>query len=180
MGAGRVPLRYFVLGLLAEEPMSGYDIKQLVEQFGWLIGSPSCGSLYPALRGLLRDGLATVQNTQAKGKPPRKVYAMTQAGLRALQRWLGRPATSFTLRDFAMRLLLANRLAPAQLTDCLRQRRSDVADYQDRTAQAARGLDELKGSARQLALDYASALARAELAWLDDALSAFSGDSAAS
>jgi PadR family transcriptional regulator AphA len=172
MAAGRVPLRYFLLGLLAGQPMSGYDIKQFLNQLGWLIGSPSCGSLYPALRALLRDGLATVDTAQTEGKPLRKVYTLTTAGKTALQHWLGLPAASFTLKDFAMRLLLANHLAPAQIINCLRQRRLDVADQQERLERIVEVMGGADGSGRHLALHYALALARAELGWLDGTLSA--------
>jgi DNA-binding PadR family transcriptional regulator len=55
MAAGTVSLRYFVLGLLAQEPMSGYDIKRFLKGLNWLIGSPSDGSLYPNLRALLQE-----------------------------------------------------------------------------------------------------------------------------
>jgi len=180
MGAGRVPLRYFLLGLLAQEPMSGYDIKQFLKQLGWLIGSPSCGSLYPALRALLKDGLATVDTTQSKGKPLRKVYTLTAAGKQALHRWLGLPATSFTLKDFAMRLLLANHLAPAQVIHHLRQRRADVADHQEHIERAIEVTGTTGSSGRRFALDYALALARAELAWLDGTLSALVRESSRS
>ena len=41
--------------------MSGYDIKQSLKDLSWLIGSPSFGSLYPALHALVDDGFATVE-----------------------------------------------------------------------------------------------------------------------
>jgi PadR family transcriptional regulator AphA len=177
MAAGRVPLRYCLLGLLAQQPMSGYDMKQFLNQLGWLIGSPSCGSLYPALRALLRDGLATVDTTQSKGKPLRKVYTLTGAGKQSLRHWLGLPATSFTLKDFAMRLLLADHLAPVQVIDHLRQRRLDVASHQERIQRSVETVNRTGSSGRHLALNYALALARAELIWLDSALSGLGRES---
>jgi len=177
MAVGRVPLRYFLLGFLAQHPMSGYDLKQFLDQLCWLIGSPSCGSLYPALRTLLRDGLATVDMTQSTGKPLRKVYRLTGAGKQALQHWLGLPATSVTLKDFAMRLLLADHLAPAQVIDHLRQRRLDVASHEERTQRTVERVNNTGSSGRHLALDYALALARAELIWLDSTLSGLSRES---
>jgi DNA-binding PadR family transcriptional regulator len=50
----------FVLGLLAQQPMSGYDIKRLLKSLGWLVDSPGFGGLYPALRALLGHGLVTM------------------------------------------------------------------------------------------------------------------------
>ena len=47
--SGTVKTRHLVLGLLARQPMSGYDIKRFFKSLSWLIGSPSFGSRYPAL-----------------------------------------------------------------------------------------------------------------------------------
>ena len=46
MAAATVSLRYFILGLLTQQPMSGYDIKRSLKGLIWLIGNPSGGSLY--------------------------------------------------------------------------------------------------------------------------------------
>ena len=61
MAGSTVSFRYFVLGLLAQRSMSGYDIKRFLKSLSWLIGSPSFGSLYPALHALLKDELVTVK-----------------------------------------------------------------------------------------------------------------------
>lgn len=72
MAARRVSLRYLVLGLIAENPMCGCDIRQSLENLSWLIGSPSCGSLYPALRRLLQDGLVTADGEPARSQATRE------------------------------------------------------------------------------------------------------------
>jgi PadR family transcriptional regulator AphA len=51
--------------------MSGYDIKRFLKSLGWLIDGPSFGSLYPALRALLKDGLVTVEVVSSQDRPPR-------------------------------------------------------------------------------------------------------------
>jgi DNA-binding PadR family transcriptional regulator len=158
--------------------MSGYDIKQFLGQLSWLVGSPSCGSLYPALPGLLSDGLVSVDTNQTTGKPARKVYSLTAAGSSALKHWLGLPATRFTLKDFAKRLLLANHLAPEQIVEFLRKRRSDVTHHQERMEHTVRSDSGPKSAGNHLALDHALALARAELYWLDGALSALAPEKA--
>ena len=77
--------RYFVLGLLAEQTMSGYDIRPVFKSLGSLMGSPSFGAIYPALHTLLEDGLATVETTTQANKRIRKIYTITDAGRQALQ-----------------------------------------------------------------------------------------------
>lgn len=72
-------LELAILGLLAESPMHGYELrKQLTAVLGWgrLL---SYGSLYPALKDLLRRGLLLEEATAAVGRQ-RVVYHLTDAG----------------------------------------------------------------------------------------------------
>lgn len=90
--------RFAILGLLTNCPMSGYQIRQLVQ---WSIGqfwSESFGQIYPALRALSASGLV-MRQPEAKGAKktkqanlrPRHVYAITDKGRRALAQWVGSP-----------------------------------------------------------------------------------------
>ena len=170
-------LRFFVLGLLNQHPMSGYDIKQSLKSLNWLIGSPSPGSLYPALRGLLSDGLVTVDVSVRQDRPPRKEYHVTQAGKLALQEWIARPSVPGTLKTFTMRLILASNLTPADLRAHLHQRRSEVARYHGALEQGIAELGSEAELGRRLAFDYGLAVARSELAWLERALDQLARDS---
>jgi len=82
-------LEFAVLGLLHESPMHGYELrKQLNGVLGW--GRVlSYGSLYPALKKMLRAGLITEHVTPSEGAPgkavsvsrrQRIVYELTPAG----------------------------------------------------------------------------------------------------
>jgi PadR family transcriptional regulator AphA len=82
---------HFILGLLAQQPMSDYDIKGVLKDLGWLVGDTSFGSLYPALHAMLRDGLVTVDVVPQQDKPPRKVYSITQDGKQTLEKWANEP-----------------------------------------------------------------------------------------
>jgi DNA-binding PadR family transcriptional regulator len=171
MGARVVSSRYLILGLLAHQPMSGYDIKRSLKGLSWLIGSPSFGSLYPALRALLKDGLVTVQVLPHQDKPPRKVYTLTQAGRQALHQWVNQPVEpDASLKAFVMRLVLAGNFSRAGLIAHLKQRRSQVADHRAALEQRIDELSDRADLAQKLAPDYGLAVASAELEWLDDAL----------
>jgi DNA-binding PadR family transcriptional regulator len=171
MAAGTVSLRYFILGLLTQQPMSGYDIKRFLKGLNWLIGNPSGGSLYPVLRALRQEDLVTVEVVPGLDRPPRKIYSITEAGHQTLQAWIEQPiAANAALRAFVMRLLLADSHSHARLSAHLQQRRAQVATHH---AALAGGL-ETPGArlnlGQQLALDYGLALATAELAWLNTTL----------
>lgn len=163
--------RYFVLGLLTQQSMSGYDIKNCLENLAWLIGSPSFGSLYPALHALLEDGLATVEVVRDEGKPMRKLYTITEVGLEELGRWLEQPPEPDTsLKTFLMRLMLARRLSHPWLAEHLERRRDQVAAEYASLEEMA-GMQEGAGCLGQhLAQNYGLAVARAELDWLNATL----------
>jgi DNA-binding PadR family transcriptional regulator len=170
MAAGTVSLRYFILGLLTQQPMSGYDIKRFLAGLSWLAGSPSGGSLYPVLRTLRQENLVTVETVPGLDRPPRKIYSITGAGHQALQAWIEQPiVANAPLRAFVMRLLLADSHSPARLSAHLQQRRAQVATHH---ATLVGGLETSArlNQGQQLALDYGLALATAELAWLDTTL----------
>lgn len=168
MLAGNVSLRYFILGLLVRQPMSGYDIKGFVKSLSWLIGGVSSGSLYPALRALLEDGFVTVYVKQRQDRPPRKIYTIADAGRRELRQWVDRPTgPDRSIRAFIMRLILASNYSGAGLIARLEQRRLQAAAHRLALEEGIAGLGDSADLGQRLALDYALSVARAELAWLD-------------
>jgi DNA-binding PadR family transcriptional regulator len=175
MAAGAVNFRYLVLGLLAQKPMSGYDIKRVLKSLSWLIGDPSFGSLYPALHTLLKNDLVKVDIHPHQGKPPRKIYSIAEAGKQVLNEWINQPANSSApLKAFVMRLILADNFSTANLIAHLQQRRAQVATYRATLKQTVWAADEKTDLKQHLALDYGLALATAELAWLDSTLNRLS------
>jgi DNA-binding PadR family transcriptional regulator len=171
MTAGTVSLRFFVLGLLTQRPMSGYDIKRFMKRLRWLIGSPGGGSLYPILRDLRQEDLVTMEIVPGLDRPPRKIYTITRAGHRALQAWIEQPvADSTPLRAFVMRLLLADSHSPAGLSAYLQQRRVQVASHHEALVGGPGTPGAGLNLGQELAFDYGRALATAELAWLDTTL----------
>jgi DNA-binding PadR family transcriptional regulator len=77
-----------LLGLLSLGPMSGYEMRQMMERSTANFWTESYGQIYPALRSMVKDGLATVEE-QSKDGRAKKVYKLTDAGERRLRKWLG-------------------------------------------------------------------------------------------
>jgi PadR family transcriptional regulator AphA len=180
MSTGLRSFHHFILGLLTQQPMSGYDIKRFLGSLGWLVGSPSYGAIYPALHALLQDKLVTVKVLSDENKPPRKIYTITQAGEHALHEWIHKPFDpSASTRAFTMRLILADHLSREGLMALLRQRHTQVTDHR---AELQRLNDELGGemdTGQRLTFNYGIALASAELAWLDSVIERLSAGSKA-
>jgi PadR family transcriptional regulator AphA len=171
MPSRTVSFRRVILGLLSQQPMSGYDIKRFLKSLDWLVGSSSFGSIYPALHALLTDNLVTVDVVYRQDRPPRKVYSITEAGKQVFQEWIDQPAVpGASLKAFLMRLMLASNFSHAGLIAHLKQRRSQVKVQRVALEQVTRAQDETADLGQHLALDYGLAVAMAELAWLDHTL----------
>jgi DNA-binding PadR family transcriptional regulator len=176
MAAGTVSLRFFILGLLTQQPMSGYDIKRFLKGLNWLMGSPSGGSLYPVLRALRQEDLVTVEIIPGLDRPPKKIYSITEAGRQALGAWIDQPvAANAPLKAFVMRLLLADSYPSSRLNAHLQERRAQVANHHATLAAGLEVPSARLNLGQQLALGYGLALATAELAWLDSTLNQWRG-----
>ena len=77
-----------LLGLLSLGPMSGYEMRQVMERSTANFWTESYGQIYPALKRMVKDGLATVEE-QTKDGRAKKVYKITGEGERRLRAWLG-------------------------------------------------------------------------------------------
>jgi DNA-binding PadR family transcriptional regulator len=167
----KMNLRYFVLGLLAQQPMSGYDIQRFLKGLAWLINRPSSGSLYPLLRSLLEEGQVTVEVIPGLDRPPRKIYSITPAGRESLQAWVDRPVEADgSLKAFVMQLFLAECLPGPRLVDQLRQRQAQVATHREGLLQTIAAAGAQMALGQRLALEYGLALSDAELVWLESEL----------
>jgi DNA-binding PadR family transcriptional regulator len=173
-----VSFRYVILGLLALQPMSGYDIRRSLAGLSWLTGSPSGGSLYPLLRALRQEQLVTVETVSRLDRPPRKIYSITKSGRQVLQTWAGQPvSTCASLKAFLMRLFLADSHPRARLSAHLRERRAQVASHHKLLADGLEIPGAVSNLGQRLAVGYGLALATAELAWLDETLDQLPGQS---
>jgi DNA-binding PadR family transcriptional regulator len=116
-------MEYALLGLVGRAPMAGYDVHKVFANTPLAHFSSSPGAIYPALRRLARAGLlkATLDNTvEAR---PRRVYALTGAGERALEVWLHQPVTREELIRGAGAPILRFALAEGRLS------KADVLAY---------------------------------------------------
>ena len=74
--AGRGDIRAAILTLLAEEPMHGYQIIQVISERSGGNWTPSPGSVYPTLQQLEDEGLIE----PAASESGRRVFALTDTG----------------------------------------------------------------------------------------------------
>lgn len=82
---------YAILGILTTDCRTGYDIKQLIDRSLTHFWKISYGQIYPTLKTIVEDELATVTTSSQPSKPERKEYHLTAHGKETLKNWLEEP-----------------------------------------------------------------------------------------
>ena len=161
-----------VLGLLAEEPLYGYD---LLERFRtrsmgfWVeIGK---ASVYQVLRRLERDGSVVGRSQDGPEGPDRRVYRITRAGRDRLEEGLSDRVGSLEPYETAGGLALgfAHLLSATDARKAVDERETAVRDLLDAIKTERARISADKGPGRSVStamLQRQESLAKAELAWI--------------
>jgi DNA-binding PadR family transcriptional regulator len=114
-------LPHALLGLLAVEPRSGYELTKEFEgdlgRYAWQAGHTS---IYPELGRLAERGLVEVTHEGARGS---RTYAVTPAGREELRTWLTAPRTTTgkVRNEEVLRMFLLSALDPPDALVILRR-----------------------------------------------------------
>jgi DNA-binding PadR family transcriptional regulator len=164
-------LELAVLGLLHESPLHGYELrKRLNLLLGWgrLL---SYGSLYPALKRLLRAGWITEVTAASPGVSRRQriVYQITPAG----KQFFGEEITdsgpsAWEDDNFNMRFAFFSRTDADVRLGILEGRRSRLQERLDRAMHAAGGDDRYLSELRRHSIESVER----EVRWLTDLINA--------
>ncbi len=173
-----VSLKYGVMGLLAEEPLHGYEVRNRFEAMLGGTWEVNIGQIYTTLQRLERDGL--VQPLGKRGDRGKLLYQLSEQGRKNLEVWLAQPESGpQELREeIYVKLLLATRLANGALGPLLgRQKRAYLQRLRDlnRIEERARhdGRTDLARLVRGALLH-----TEADIKWIDElSETAISGES---
>jgi PadR family transcriptional regulator AphA len=118
--------KYAVLGLLTYGSLSGYDIKRIYAQSLGNFWSESYGAIYPILKRLEEEGLATRAVERQAGKPDRNVYTITDLGRVELHRWLALPPDPSKERvEVLLKLFHGWEVGPAVMIEHVKRTRAE-------------------------------------------------------
>ena len=127
-----------ILGLIALEPCSGYDVKRIVDRSIRHFWAASYGQIYPERRRLEMGGWIAGDDARRGGRA-RRVYSITPIGRAALDGWLAGRETRVELRDESLlRLFFADTLPLQRARGLLTARREGYRQMLDYLV----GLDE--------------------------------------
>jgi DNA-binding PadR family transcriptional regulator len=118
MKGSKSKTQFLILGLLSEQPLTGYDIKKIVDIRFSNFWSESYGQIYPELAKLESSGLVTVSRQNTGTKKERKQYSITESGLSALKEWLAQPVEKEIVRfELLLKLYFSNLTQTEVITD---------------------------------------------------------------
>ena len=167
-------LHFALLGLVAgrSEGTHGYRLKRELEALCDESARISFGRIYRVLESLQASAHLDCSNHVQEGRPNRKVYRITDKGVRTVSEWLSQtpPNEPFPVRDeIVIRLLVTDSTDVVQIAALLRQQR--VA-YMTRLRHAARRQVVLQkagvnGEMPRLLASMAEGRVRAEIACLE-------------
>lgn len=111
-------LRHAALGLLSQEPGSGYDLLKRFKESMDNMWPATQSQLYGELNKLADAGLIKVSDIGPRG---RKEYAITDTGRAELHRWMLSPQDDPPVRNAAiLRVFLLGELSPEQAREYLK------------------------------------------------------------
>lgn len=158
-----------ILGMLATEPRSGYDIKAISDKSARFFWAASYGQIYPELRRLADAGL--IEAADPEGERRRTAYRLTDAGRMELRAWITEPGMTHELRDEGLlKLFFAGALGRGEAMSVLREKRA----AHEATLAELREIEPYAASAPRFGphavLSYGLALHEFAVRWCTDTL----------
>ena len=156
-----------LLGVLAEGPAHGYDLKRAHDDRFPGAKPLAFGQVYAALAKLEKDRCVEVVETLRDGGPERTTYALTEAGREALRGWLSEtePAGPYAADELVRKAVVALRVGADAAGYLARQR----AVHLEAMKRLLAVQDEASDVASRIVIDHAISHLDADLRWLESA-----------
>jgi DNA-binding PadR family transcriptional regulator len=159
-------VKFGLLALFADGPKYGYQLRTEFEARTGGTWPVNVGQVYTTLERLERDGLVVAEGTNDEG---RTVYAITEAGRAALDRWFSRPVadTDRPRNELAIKLLMAATTPDVDVTAVVQRQRTESVRLMRDYNTLRRAADEVDDVAGVLLLDSLVFALEGEVRWLD-------------
>lgn len=127
-------LAYALLGLLHQQPRSGYDLRKIFANTPMGTFSDSPGAIYPALQRLEKRRLVSSRVHPSRGIRRRRLYRPTSSGRRAFKVWqtksIAREDVVHRVDELMLRFgFMDETAAPAQVITFLKALAKELAAY---------------------------------------------------
>jgi len=101
--------KYVILGLLEQQPLTGYAIREIINESTAHFWQESDASVYPALKLLTQEKLVTSE-TAFVGKRKKEIFTITDLGKKEFVQWFKRlPEVDMRRQEFLLKLFFATK-----------------------------------------------------------------------
>jgi PadR family transcriptional regulator, regulatory protein AphA len=166
-------INHAILGMLSRSPLSGYDMKKLIQDSSFMHWSGNNNQIYKALVELLHNGYVTNEVHHQESSPSKKIYTITPEGLEELRRWMLTPPEPPEFRkSFLIQLAWAEHLKPAELDAMLTQYEDEIRmrivleKNKEQRASSSSGMSPKEERIRQLISENIQGSFKQELEWV--------------
>lgn len=169
-------LRFALLGLLSEQAMSGYDLTKRFEESLRNVWPARHSQIYPELNRLNDEGLIEIVDEGPRG---RKAYRATEAGQKAVRRWLSETDPEWAVRsEPLLRSFFLWMVEPEVAREHLRRHRDHFQERVDTYNKLKRiwNPETPSDQSRYIVLESGIMLGEANIAWAEWALQQYQDD----
>jgi PadR family transcriptional regulator, regulatory protein AphA len=86
-------IKFILLGFLNYQQMTGYELKQFMDESIAHFWHAYHSQIYTSLRQMEKEGLVTSEFVQGESQPDRRIYTITEGGKQELKDWLAQTLT---------------------------------------------------------------------------------------
>lgn len=163
-------LQHILLGLLDEQPSSGYELNKRLQDVGQHFWVTEQSQVYRALYKMLNLNYVEYETVIQENSPNKKVYQLTQAGKQALEQWLRQPIErNQPLQIWLAQIYLGASLTSEEITQLIEAR---IDEVDNKLEWALQRLDNEAGQTprmteiRRITIEYHINMLENEREWL--------------
>jgi PadR family transcriptional regulator AphA len=169
-------LKHLILGLLNQEPLSGYDLNKRFQEHIQPFWTTEQSQIYRALHKMHTDGWLDLETIIQADSPNKKIYSLTTQGQAELHEWLKTPIFDEPARlTWMAQLYFGDVLEVDDLLTLMKAYWAKMKDAQDTlneiVSQTDIHLDDPTISrehfSQLLPLDYGRELISADIQWIE-------------
>lgn len=116
-----------ILGILSWRPSTGYELKKIFEDSSFMYWSGNNNQIYKALTNLEDEGFVTNKLIHQDNSPSKKIYTITEEGLKELKNWLfSSPEAPEIKKTFLVQLAWSDMLSNEELSELLSKYENEI------------------------------------------------------
>ena len=170
-----------ILLMLLDQPRSGYEIRKYAQRHLSHFWQVSFGQIYPTLNKMSRRRLVTSLTFANPGnKPDRRVYSLTPLGEKRIREWLERPLPPTFIVELLLKLAFVRHHSGDSILHELRTFKAAHVRSLDLLNELQQAMNVIDAEGRALTVAHQRAIARARIAWCNEAIEQMKGQAVSS